>query len=120
MTCLMSTIKKFASAAAPDGAVSAAKEDAGTEIGDVNLPEDYKALLSREPELHPRKSELDCYLEEPRIDYSNKKMGILDYWQSDATTCRYPVLAAMARDVLAVPVARVGAESSFSIPQKIA
>ncbi|KAI8525790.1 hypothetical protein RHMOL_Rhmol13G0257500 [Rhododendron molle] len=57
------------------------------------------------------KSELDLYLEEPCFPM-NQEMDVLEYWKGSAM--RYPELAKMARDLLAIPVSTVASESTFS------
>ncbi|KAL4586566.1 hypothetical protein LXL04_011203 [Taraxacum kok-saghyz] len=60
-----------------------------------------------------KKNELEKYLEE-RSDgeRKNKDFDILVWWKM--STSKYPVLAMMARDVLAIQVSTVASESSFS------
>ena len=43
----------------------------------------------------------------------NSKFDILAFWKSNQF--RYPELAAMARDVLSIPVSTVASESAFSV-----
>ena len=57
------------------------------------------------------KTQFELYLEEPKMD-RNIELDILAYWKLNE--CRYPIVAAMARDILAVPVSTVASESSFS------
>nr|GMD43987.1 zinc finger BED domain-containing protein RICESLEEPER 2-like [Ipomoea batatas] len=60
------------------------------------------------------KSELDIYLEEPKLEYAYyEDLNILDYWKERMH--RYPALALMARDVLAIPIITVASESAFSM-----
>lgn len=65
---------------------------------------------------HEEKSELDLYLAEP-VKKLNENVDILDYWNKSAA--RYPQLAKMARDILAVPVSSVASESAFSLSKKV-
>ena len=62
------------------------------------------------------KSELDKYLSEDTED-RNKKIDILVWWKDNAP--RLPVLAHLARDVLAIPVSTVASESGFSTSGRI-
>lgn len=62
------------------------------------------------------KSELDLYLAEP-VKKLNENVDILDYWSKSAA--RYPQLARMARDILAIPVSSVASESAFSLSKKV-
>ncbi|XP_072951776.1 zinc finger BED domain-containing protein RICESLEEPER 1-like [Typha angustifolia] len=58
-----------------------------------------------------QKSQLELYLEEPRIDRSSK-LDILNYWKSNQF--RYPDLSLMACDILSIPISTVASESAFS------
>jgi hypothetical protein len=57
------------------------------------------------------KSELEKYLSENCED-TEKKLDILLWWK--ASEQRFPILARMARDVLAIPISTVASESAFS------
>ncbi|KAJ8754998.1 hypothetical protein K2173_015510 [Erythroxylum novogranatense] len=64
------------------------------------------------------KSELDLYLQEPRLDrIKNLNLDILEHWKSMAE--RYPILSLMARDILSIPITTVASESAFSIGSKV-
>ncbi|KNA26118.1 hypothetical protein SOVF_000340 [Spinacia oleracea] len=56
-------------------------------------------------------SEFDRYLNE-KLREHELDMDILDWWKMNAH--RYPILARLARDVLAVPISTVASESAFS------
>jgi hypothetical protein len=62
------------------------------------------------------KTELDLYLGEP-VKNLNDNVDILDYWNKSAA--RYPQLARMAHDILAVPVSSVASESAFNLSKKV-
>ncbi|PKU62729.1 Putative AC transposase [Dendrobium catenatum] len=68
-------------------------------------------LISLCANYNPRKSELDIYLEEPKID-SSIDLDILKFWQGNQY--RFPSLSAMARDILCIPITTVASESAFS------
>jgi len=63
-----------------------------------------------------RVSELDKYLEAETVP-TNAPFDILQYWKTSCTT--YPILARMARDMLAVPASTVASESAFSSGEKV-
>ena len=56
------------------------------------------------------KSELQKYLEE-KLDTS-KNLNILDWWK--ISSCRFPILSNIARELLAMHVSAVASKSSFS------
>jgi hypothetical protein len=58
---------------------------------------------------------LDRYLEEETLSVT-VDLDILQYWKMYST--RYPVLACMARDILAVPASTVASESAFSTGER--
>nr|GMD63609.1 zinc finger BED domain-containing protein RICESLEEPER 2-like [Ipomoea batatas] len=61
-----------------------------------------------------KKSQLDLYLEEPKLQFSGyEDLDVLEYWKNNMH--RYPILALMACDVLAIPITTVISESTFSI-----
>ncbi|XP_051150596.1 zinc finger BED domain-containing protein DAYSLEEPER-like [Andrographis paniculata] len=62
------------------------------------------------------KSELEKYLEEPRLAHTSD-INVLEYWKTCQMT--YPILARMARDILAIPISTVASESTFSIGGRV-
>ncbi|KAL0282765.1 UNVERIFIED_CONTAM: Zinc finger BED domain-containing protein RICESLEEPER 1 [Sesamum angustifolium] len=58
-----------------------------------------------------QKSELESYLEEAR--FPRETFNILDWWKTNSP--RLPVLAKIARDILAVPATTVASEAAFSV-----
>lgn len=63
-----------------------------------------------------QKSELDLYLDEPRMART-ADLDILSFWKSNQF--RYPALASMACDILAVPVSTVASEATFSVGGRV-
>uniref|UniRef100_A0A803N6R2 BED-type domain-containing protein n=1 Tax=Chenopodium quinoa TaxID=63459 RepID=A0A803N6R2_CHEQI len=60
-----------------------------------------------------KKSDLDKYLNDEREPNTiGKSFDALDWWKNRGE--RYPIVALMAKDVLAIPVSTVASESSFS------
>jgi hypothetical protein len=62
------------------------------------------------------RSELDKYLSEETED-TEMKLDLLVWWK--ASEQRFPILAKMARDVLAIPISTVASESAFSTSGRI-
>nr|XP_043615804.1 zinc finger BED domain-containing protein RICESLEEPER 2-like [Erigeron canadensis] len=63
-----------------------------------------------------KKSELQLYLEEPRMERT-LKLDVLAFWKSNVF--RYPVLAKMAQDFLTIPISTVASESTFSASGRV-
>ena len=61
-------------------------------------------------------TELDRYLEENPVPRSSE-FDILKWWMGNAV--KYPTLACIARDLLAIPASSVASESAFSTSKKI-
>ena len=57
------------------------------------------------------KSEVKQYLTNGR-EIRTGEFNILQWWKSNAS--KYPILAHMARDVMAIPISTVSSESAFS------
>ena len=58
------------------------------------------------------KCELDVYLKESVYVTKNDEFDILKWWKVNSS--RFPILAQLARDVLAIPISTVASESAFS------
>jgi hypothetical protein len=57
-------------------------------------------------------------LDEPRLIIDeNGDFDILSYWKGNEF--RYPIVAAMARDVLSIPISIVASESTFSVGRRV-
>ncbi|KAH7667122.1 Tam3-transposase (Ac family) protein [Dioscorea alata] len=64
------------------------------------------------------KSQLDLYLEEPKLEFAYyEDLDVLEYWKNHKH--RFPILALMASDVLAIPITTVASESAFSIGARV-
>jgi hypothetical protein len=80
-----------------------------------NRLQDYQQFI--ESTNQPLKSELDMYLEEPVLPWT-QDFNILSWWR--AASPRYPILSRIARDYLPVPVSIVtSTDAFFSIDREI-
>ncbi|KAJ3688446.1 hypothetical protein LUZ61_017610 [Rhynchospora tenuis] len=79
-----------------------------------NTKADLKEFLNVRKTSEPIKSELEEYLTQP-LDLASMDddFDILAWWKLKVP--KYPIMAKMARDILAVPISTVASESTFSI-----
>ena len=65
-----------------------------------------------------KKSQLDLYLEEPRLHKKqNSKLEVLSWWKEHYN--RFPKLSLMTWDLMSILITTVASESSFSTGKKI-
>ncbi|GJX15703.1 zinc finger BED domain-containing protein RICESLEEPER 2 [Tanacetum coccineum] len=80
--------------------------------GDNDFLNDYynvDATSSYETE-----TELDMYLKEPKIELrKGQSLNILQWWKVNGP--RFPIVAKMARDILAIQISTVASKAAFSI-----
>ncbi|XP_042990220.1 zinc finger BED domain-containing protein RICESLEEPER 1-like [Carya illinoinensis] len=100
------------------GANKTQSGEASASMGSSSIVTDYDPLdFLREfhkehtASLMDSKSELERYLLE-NIEIPTGSFDILIWWKVNST--KYPVLALMARDILAIPITTVASESAFS------
>jgi hypothetical protein len=86
-------------------------------LGERKLEEEFAQYWSRRRANTQPWSELDAYVDEVFIESSAGTTDIVTWWKSNAE--KYPVLSAMARDFLAVPLSIVSSESAFSCGGRI-
>lgn len=89
--------------------------DAGNTSRGADMLNDYEQYMETQ-RTHVEKSQLELYLDEPTRGL-NEKLDVLEFWSK--SSMRYPQLASMARDILAVPISSVASESAFSLSRKI-
>ena len=78
----------------------------------------FAQFASQNSDARSERSELDIYLEDPRILVrSDENFNVLAWWKKNSDA--YPVLSLMARDFLAIPVSTVSSESAFSTAGRI-
>ncbi|CAL5434686.1 unnamed protein product [Camellia sinensis] len=82
-------------------------------FGNSEVVSDYDLFISRKrrKKVNNVTSELDYYLEEDVVTRT-PNFDVLTWWKSNAS--KYPILQAIARDFLAIPVSTVASESAFS------
>lgn len=66
--------------------------------------------------LSARKTQLELYLEEPKVD-RKANLDILAFWKGNQF--RYPELSAMACDILSIPITTVASEAAFSVGGRV-
>ncbi|KAL5573655.1 hypothetical protein UlMin_023252 [Ulmus minor] len=64
----------------------------------------------------PTKSQLQLYFEDQRLSRFDT-VDVLAFWKTNQY--RFPIVAAMARDILAVPVSTVASEAAFSVGGRV-
>nr|KAJ0207661.1 hypothetical protein LSAT_V11C500232740 [Lactuca sativa] len=80
------------------------------------LNNQYKRLLEKNSSGTAAKCELDWYLGE-QCESLDNKFDLLSWWKKNQA--RFPVIATIARDVLAIPVSTIASESSFSTEGRV-
>jgi hypothetical protein len=82
---------------------------------DDQLLKDFSQHLVEENDLNCM-SEVDRYLSDG-CEATTKDFDVLTWWKLNAL--KYPILAEIARDVLAIPISTVASESAFSTGGRI-
>ena len=77
--------------------------------------EEYDIYLSHRSS-QSEKTQLALYLNEASLDI-RADIDILEHWKKASD--HFPILASMARDILAIPISTVAFESTFSIGKKL-
>ncbi|KAK4593439.1 hypothetical protein RGQ29_017518 [Quercus rubra] len=84
--------------------------------GSLSMMQEFDSFHSMDVGRQAQKTQLELYLDEPRMD-RNAKLDILAFWKGNEF--RYPELAAMARDILSIPISTVASESTFSVGGRV-
>lgn len=86
---------------------------------DDDLLKDFDRFLANSQSSAMNKmDELEQYFTDPLVPRSSTELfDVLDWWKENEL--RYPSVAAMARDILAIPITSVASESIFSIAGRI-
>uniref|UniRef100_A0A803MQY4 BED-type domain-containing protein n=1 Tax=Chenopodium quinoa TaxID=63459 RepID=A0A803MQY4_CHEQI len=83
--------------------------------------DDIEGLWARhvlqQPPKRTRKCEVETYLLEERLVVNESKFSLLAWWNAESH--RFPTLAKIARDILAIPISTVASESSFSTSGRV-
>ncbi|CAL8174321.1 unnamed protein product [Prunus armeniaca] len=82
----------------------------------MDVMKEFDAFESEESITSSQKSQLQLYLDEPKID-RKINLNVLDFWK--ANQFRYPELSILARDVLSIPISTVASEASFSVGGRV-
>lgn len=78
----------------------------------------FTQFASQSSQARQERSELDTYLEDPRVLVrSDEQLNVLAWWKKNCDA--YPILSLMARDFLAIPVSTVSSKSAFSAAGRI-
>jgi hypothetical protein len=119
-TCLAELFEEYRKSYAPTEGTSEVTADdqraATTRRGTMLSDRIAKKLKMNNGASSNAKTELDKYLAEA-CEEAEVKFDILGWWKLNAH--RFPVLAALARDVLAIPLTSVASESAFSTGGRI-
>ncbi|CAL2228299.1 unnamed protein product [Prunus armeniaca] len=82
----------------------------------MDVMKEFDTFESEESVTSSQKSQLQLYLDEPKID-RKINLNVLDFWK--ANQFRYPELSILARDVLSIPISTVAYEASFSVGGRV-
>nr|KAJ0188429.1 hypothetical protein LSAT_V11C900474920 [Lactuca sativa] len=89
------------------------QQEASQKVIDVDDDNDFFGdfLCTRGSNSDPRDNEFQTYLKESIVNYK-KDFSILGWWRVNAI--RFPTVARMAKDILAIQISSVASEFAFS------
>ncbi|BBH03097.1 transposable element gene [Prunus dulcis] len=82
----------------------------------LDVMKEFDNFESEEFTTSTQKTQLQLYLDEPKIDRKTK-LNVLDFWK--VNQFRYPELSILARDLLSIPISTVASESAFSVGGRV-
>ncbi|KAM0893618.1 hypothetical protein ACQ4PT_024981 [Festuca glaucescens] len=117
-TCVNDLFEEYTKLYAPVEVTAEVEDSSTSKGGRQGMLKDViaKKLKMNNGASSNSKSELDKYLAEDTEDVE-MKLDILAWWKINES--RFPVLAHLARDALAIPISSVASESAFSTSGRI-
>jgi hypothetical protein len=117
-TCVNALFEEYTKLYAPAEVTAEVEDSTTSKGGRQGMLKDViaKKLKMNNGASSNSKSELDKYLAEDTEDVE-MKLDILAWWKINES--RFPVLAHLARDALAIPISSVASESAFSTSGRI-
>ncbi|XP_073032144.1 zinc finger BED domain-containing protein RICESLEEPER 2-like isoform X2 [Primulina eburnea] len=113
MTSLFEEYRKVTSKMS-QGSSTSKVEPSGINTGNIHkrtlIQQEYLRYKAESGNMDA-KTELDKYLDED-VEVANENFDILLWWKVNSS--KFPTLAEMTRDVLAIPISTVASESAFS------
>lgn len=82
----------------------------------VVFMQEFDSFESDKVDDRPQKTQLEIYLDEPRID-RNVELDILSFWKKNQL--RFPKLASMVCDVSSIPISTITSEFAFSAGEQV-
>ncbi|XP_034229371.1 zinc finger BED domain-containing protein RICESLEEPER 1-like [Prunus dulcis] len=82
----------------------------------LDVMKEFDNFESEEFTTSAQKTQLQLYLDEPKIDRKTK-LNVLDFWK--VNQFRYPELSILARDLLSILISTVASESAFSVGGRV-
>lgn len=92
---------------------------AGSYSSNIFHDDAYNAYVENlEKQMQTKTSKIDMYLSEPVVKIAKDvNFNILEYWKNNEI--KYKTLAAMAKDILSIPMSTVASESAFNTRERL-